>query len=285
MNSCVLMAVLASTEIFATGVSPQAAVPYESWANLIKAGKCSSPQDPTAHFGISCTEDADGAAHFYFPPGIFELGEQLLVPESVTLTGAADPNDWSDPGLSPDWSEQTLFLSTNGATDYAAAYCYADDMVTTRAGFVLSSFVTIERVSFQGIDTIRPADNGALCGGGVFETKGCALNDCSNEVNNGGSDGFGSTNVTIRDVRLNDFYFGEDEALIGAAVEGNYDCDEYGGTNCCFCKPNQVRSSQVCKILHTISLISVTQSAVVTYYCSSMTLTSSVSSVLRNNYG
>ena len=87
---------------------------------------------------------------FYNP-----VGDQLLVPESVTLTGAADPNDWSDPGLSPDMSEQTLFLSTNGATDYTADYCYAGDMVTTRAGFVLSSFVTIERISFQGPDSIE----------------------------------------------------------------------------------------------------------------------------------
>ena len=245
MNSIILLAVLTVTEALASGISQPAAVPYESWANLIKEGKCSSFLDSSKHFGISCVEEADGAAHFLFPPGIFELGEQLLVPESVTITGAADPNDWSDPGLSPDWAEQTLFLSTNGANDYAAAYCYADDMVTTRAGFVLSSFVTIERVSFQGVDTIRPADNGALCGGGAFETKGCALNDCSNGVNNGGSDGIGSTNVTIRDVRLNDFYYGEDEALIGAAVEGNYDCEEYGGSNCCFCLPNEVRSSQV----------------------------------------
>ena len=40
-----------------------------------------------------------------------------------------------------------------------------------------------------GIDTIRPSDNGALCGGGAFETKGCAENDCSvSSVNNGGSE-------------------------------------------------------------------------------------------------
>ena len=245
MISLALVSVLVTTVVFAAGTSPQVAVPYESWAPLIRAGKCSRNHDPIAHIGISCREDADGAAHFLFPPGIFELGGQLLVPESVTLTGAADPNDWSDPAFSPDWAEQTLFLSTNGATDYEAAYCYADDMITTRAGFVLSSFVTVERVAFQGVDTIRPADNGALCGGGAFETKGCALNDCSNGVNNGGSDGLGSTNVTIRDVRLNDFYFGEDEALVGAPVEGNYDCEEYGGPNCCFCKPNGVRTSQV----------------------------------------
>ena len=78
MSSFVLMALVTATEVFATRISPQAAVPYESWANLIKAGKCSSPHhDAAAHFGIACMEDTDtGAAHFYFPPGIFELGEQ-----------------------------------------------------------------------------------------------------------------------------------------------------------------------------------------------------------------
>ena len=35
------------------------------------------------------------------------------------------------------------------------------------------SHVHVANVSYQGIDTIRPDDNGALCGGGAFETKGC----------------------------------------------------------------------------------------------------------------
>ena len=55
-------------------------------------------------------------------------------------------------------------------------------------------------------------------------------------------------------MRLNDFYYGEDEALVGATVEGNYDCAEYGGTNCCFCKPNGVRSSQVGRRMTVSSL-------------------------------
>ena len=182
---------------------------------------------------------------FDFPPGVFEMAEQLLVPEGVHIAGAADPNDWSNPASAPDYATQTLFLATRGATSYDAPYCFADDMVTTRVGYVLSSFVTVERVSYQGLDTIRPADNGALCGGGAFETKGCALNDCSNTVNNGGSDGMASVNVTIRDVRVNDFYYDDDAPLIEASVDGNYNCSEYGGTNCCFCLPNGVRSTQV----------------------------------------
>ena len=106
------------------------------------------------------------------------------------------PNDARDPTRSPAWSEQTTFLATRGVTDYATVYCHAADMVRTRVGFVLSSYVTVANVSYQGVDVIRPDDNGALCGGGAFETKGCAENDCSTAVNNGGSDGLGSVHTT-----------------------------------------------------------------------------------------
>ena len=218
--------------------------PYATWSGVVKAANCSGAADATGGLITCAVEEADGRKHFLFAAGIFEIDEQLLVPERVTLTGAADPNDWSDPELSPDWAAQTLFLATHGATDNDAAYCYADDMVTTRVGFVLSSFVTVEKLAFQGVDTIRPGDNGALCGGAAFETKGCALNDCSNGVNNAGSDGRGSANVTVRDVRLNDYHYAEDAPLIGAPIDGNTDC---GGdwSGCCFCKPNGVRTTQV----------------------------------------
>ena len=98
-----------------------------------------------------------------------------------------------------------------------------------------------------GIDTVRPMDNGALCGGGVFETKGCGDNDCKRRgVNNGGSDGIGSHNVIITNVRLNDYYFSEDKAKVGANIPGNYDCKTGDWkSECCFCKPNGIRSSQV----------------------------------------
>lgn len=111
---------------------------------------------------------------------------------------------------------------------------------------VLSSHTTVVNVSYQGIDTIRPNDNGALCGGGIFETKGCATNDCSSSVNNGGSDGVGSVDVTIENVRLNDYYYAEDKAKVGAQIDGNYQCKTNNFTQeCCFCKPNGIRSSQV----------------------------------------
>jgi len=229
--------------------------PYAAWSEPIKAGAC-SPCGRLKAIGIAAKSGGGGGAitcalergikTYRFPAGIFEIDEQLLVPEHTAIVGASNPNDLSDPTKTPDWREQTLFLATRGATDYRANYCHAKDLVTTRVGFVLSSHVSVHNVSYQGIDTIRPLDNGALCGGGVFETKGCAENDCSTDVNTGGSDGIGSTHVTIEHVRLNDYYFAEDQAKVGAVVDGNYEC----GSNdfdkqCCFCLPNGVRSAQV----------------------------------------
>jgi hypothetical protein len=226
---------------------------YESWGAVIKAGRCGmelkipwrtsvSPAEPQTGT-LSCKLEG-GIKHYRFSAGIFEIGEQLLVPENTSLTGVAGPNDMSKPTKSPDWSGQTLFLATRGATDYNMNYCHAKDMVTTRVGFVLSSHVTVRNISYQGIDTIRPGQNGALCGGGAFETKGCAENDCKKSaVNNGGSDGMGSVGVTIDNVRLNDYYRTEDTPKIGPGkVAGNYNCSAGG---CCFCKPNGVRASQV----------------------------------------
>jgi hypothetical protein len=207
--------------------------------------------------------DTDGIKAFAFPKGIFEIDEQMLIPANTSISGAnGGPNDMINPERSPNWQEQTVFLATRGATDYHMNYCHAkvinehsttilsvhsnQDMVNTRVGFVLSSFVTMRDLSYQGIDTIRPSDNGGLCGGGVFETKGCAENNCmASDVNNGGSDGMGSHHVTIDNVRLNDYYYQEDKAKIGASVPGNYDCKNGEHASCCFCKPNGIRSSQV----------------------------------------
>ena len=178
---------------------------------------------------------------------MFEIDEQLLVPANTTIVGAANPNDMAAPERSPDWAKQTLFLATRGAVDYLMDYCHATDMVTTRVGFVLSSYVQVHNVTFQGIDTIRPGDNGALCGGGAFETKGCAENDCHNsDVNNAGSDGLASAHVVIDSVRLNDFFFPEDHEKVGAHIDGNSECQSPSWpSECCFCKPNGVRSTQV----------------------------------------
>ena len=210
--------------------------PYKKWSQPIKASECHGSAL------VACSLE-DGVKTYRFPAGIFEIDEQLLVPENVSICGAASPNDAHDPLKSPDWSRQTLFLATRGATKYSMNYCHASDMVATRVGFVLSSHVSVRNVSYQGIDTIRPSDNGGLCGGGAFETKGCATNDCSSDVNNAASDGVGSVHVTIENVRLNDYYHLEDAVKVGAHVKGNTDCD--GGSGCCFCEPNGVRASQV----------------------------------------
>jgi len=245
-------------QVPAFGLSPDSSrtFPYSEWSDPIKAGTCSTGSTPLMieiqpkkggnKREIACALE-EGLKTYRFPEGIFEIDEQLLVPEKTSILGAQSPNDMSEPTRTPDWKQQTLFLATKGVTDYNMNYCHAKDMVTTRVGFVLSSYVTVRDVSYQGIDTIRPNDNGALCGGGAFETKGCAENDCkASDVNNGGSDGIGSVNVTIERVRLNDYYYSQDRHLVGAAIPGNYDCNSTNFTaECCFCKPNGVRSSQV----------------------------------------
>ena len=215
------MALLASLSVCGTPTYIRAA-----WSAPLLAGTCSNtstpldinilPKNGTLPGIITCALNS-ATRTYRLPPGIFELDIQLLVPERTSISGAKSPNDASDPARSPKWSEQTLFLATRGATDYLTPYCFADDMVTTRVGFVLSSHVTMRDLSYQGVDTIRPDDNGGLCGGGAFETKGCARNDCGSDVNNGGGDGVGSAHVTIQNVRLNDFYYSADATKVGIA--------------------------------------------------------------------
>lgn len=220
--------------------------PYSAWSGYIKDGTCSTsssplaidvlPKNGKAQGKITCALEKAGKV-YRFPAGIFEIDEQLLVPEHTAIIGANNPNDLSDPLKQPAWEAQTLFLATRGATDSQMNYCFAPDMVTTRVGFVLSSYTSVMDLSYQGIDIVRPMDNGGLCGGGVFETKGCAQNDCGSDVNNGGSDGECSADVSITNVRLNAFYWNEDQHLVGATVPGNQECT--------YCMPNNIRSSQV----------------------------------------
>jgi hypothetical protein len=239
-------------------------VPYGAWSDAIKAGACGAAAGPA----VSCAL-VDGVKVYRFPAGVFEIGEQLLLPERTAIVGAAAPNDMAHPTRPPDWARQTVFLATRGQTEYGSDYCHAKDMVTMRVGFVLSSHVGVFNVSYQGIDTIRPGQNGALCGGGAFETKGCAENDCAvSAVNNAGSDGRGSVGAIIDGVRLNDYYHAADAARIGAGkVPGNYNCSTGG---CCFCKPNGVRATQVyprpCTLpLRGIGVASVNPRAIVTH--------------------
>ena len=98
----------------------------------LKTGAC-------APCGLVPCVRAGGVDTHRFPPGIFEIDEQLLVLERTAIVGARNPNDARDPTRSPAWSEQTTFLATRGVTDYAMVYCHAADMVRTRVGFVLSA--------------------------------------------------------------------------------------------------------------------------------------------------
>ncbi|CAJ1415813.1 unnamed protein product [Effrenium voratum] len=229
---------------------------YSAWKEAVSSGLCSTnvtalsipivSKPPVTHANITCSLQ-DGIKTYLFPAGIFEISEQLLIPEKTSITGASNPNDMAAPTRTPRWEAQTLFLATRGVSDYRMNYCHAQDMVTTRVGFVLSSFVSVRNISYQGLDVIRPSDNGALCGGGAFETKGCAENNCNaSEVNNAGSDGVGSVHVVIENIRLNDYFYAEDAAKVGAPIAGNYQCKtERWLEECCFCKPNGVRGSQV----------------------------------------
>ena len=70
---------------------------------------------------------------FRFPPGVFEIGVQMLVPPHTEIVGAASPNTPGDPTASPDWAQQTVFLATRGQTRYGAQFCAADDMVLLKS--------------------------------------------------------------------------------------------------------------------------------------------------------
>jgi hypothetical protein len=225
---------------------------YATWSTPLKARLCSRDSTPReivlpsreGGVGILPCATVSGRVVYQFPAGVFEIDQQLLVPPDTAITGASNPNDEARPTQSPQWDRVTLFLATRGVSDYRTVYCHAKDMVTTRVGFVLSSRVSVRNVAYQGVDTIRPDDNGALCGGGAFETKGCAENDCrASAINNGGSDGVGSVGVVLENIRLNDYFYAQDRDKIGAAIAGNSDCGTAAG--CCFCQPNGVRTSQV----------------------------------------
>ena len=154
-----LLVAAAAAVVKASAAAPQAAlerprtigtgqrVPYQAWSEPIKAGVCRKVALANAAGVITCTVTAGNIKSYQFPAGVFEISEQLLVPPNVSITGNAGPNDLHRPTKSPDWQTQTLFLATRGSTDYKKNYCHAQDMVTTRVGFVLSSFVTVRNVS------------------------------------------------------------------------------------------------------------------------------------------
>jgi hypothetical protein len=152
------------------------------------------------------------------------------VPASTTIEGNANPNNPIDKTIEPDSAIQTYFVATAGVTDYNAPYCGTNNNLQPgeaqklRIGFLLNSYTTVKNINFQGKDTVRPADNGNLCGGGAFETPGCVSpgfgdgpgtdgrakrNGCYDHTGKGNDlitgDGKGVENVTIDSVRLNNF--------------------------------------------------------------------------------
>eukprot|EP00928_Gymnodinium_smaydae_P015006 TRINITY_DN15502_c0_g1_i1.p1 TRINITY_DN15502_c0_g1~~TRINITY_DN15502_c0_g1_i1.p1 ORF type:complete len:479 (+),score=17.21 TRINITY_DN15502_c0_g1_i1:35-1471(+) len=205
-----------------------------TWQALISGSTCSEfplrTKDHVVIGKITCQME-DGVRHFRFPVGKFDIDAQVVIPAKTILEGNANPNDLEDRTRKPDPSTQTYFIATHGISDPHAPYCgtnwnlKAGDAQKLRIGFLLNSNTVVKNINFQGRDTIRPDDNGNLCGGGVFETPGCVspgfgdgvgtgwthkLQGCfdhtgkSNNLVTG--DGKGVENVTIADVRLNELF-------------------------------------------------------------------------------
>ena len=80
---------------------------YDEWSSHIKKGKCSEdetpikipikPTDPLEPDDYLLCSTVNWYKTYQFPPGIFEIDEQLLVPEWTAIVGAKSPTDWSDP--------------------------------------------------------------------------------------------------------------------------------------------------------------------------------------------
>ena len=136
--------------------------------------------------------------HFKFPAGVFEVHRQVSVPENTIIEGVANPNG-QDKTQKPDYQGQTVFVATSGVSDGNACYCQNlersweplsprnpyhcqhltnKEVRSLRPGFLMYSNTVVKNIAYQGKDTLRPSDNGALCGGGVFETPGCVHNQC-----------------------------------------------------------------------------------------------------------
>jgi len=165
-----------------------------------------------------------------------------VVPANTEIVGNANPVDPDDKEAEPDIAEQTYFIATKGITeDHAAAYCGTGgnmgpgDAEALRIGFLLNSNTTVKYISYQGKDSVRPDDNGNLCGGGVFETPGCVSPGYGDGV--GGDwvgktqgcydhtgepndlilgDGKGVENVVVDSVRLNGLLLPKDGDFVHA---------------------------------------------------------------------
>ncbi|CAE8639504.1 unnamed protein product [Polarella glacialis] len=190
----------------------------DDWVRLIEGSEC-----PPSTGEITCAEHGPWR-HIKFPAGAFTVSRQVSVPENTVIEGVDNPND-EDKTKKPDYSRQTVFVASDGLSDGQACYCqnlkrtweplspsnpyHCQDLTneqvkSLRKGFLMFSNTVVKNIAFQGKDTLRPSDNGALCGGGVFETPGCVHNQCKFPHLMTG-DGKPVTNVAIENVRLNDY--------------------------------------------------------------------------------
>ena len=159
------LAVLVASQVApsrATASQPTYAFP--TWSKFVNQSFCSNNSVPiqikimskAGHVGIvKCAMKAHplmaniSVREYQFPAGIFEIDSQFLIPERTSIVGDSSPNDVTNATRSPNWNTQTLFLATRGVSDYLKAYCHASNMVTTRVGFVLSSYVSVTNLSYQ----------------------------------------------------------------------------------------------------------------------------------------
>eukprot|EP00930_Biecheleria_cincta_P082919 TRINITY_DN72553_c0_g1_i1.p1 TRINITY_DN72553_c0_g1~~TRINITY_DN72553_c0_g1_i1.p1 ORF type:complete len:569 (-),score=58.18 TRINITY_DN72553_c0_g1_i1:142-1620(-) len=192
-------------------------IAMSNWMELIEGAECPSSGDITClRIGIW--------RHFKFPAGEFVVSRQVSIPENTIIEGIANPNS-EDRAKKPDSGNLTLFVASEGLSDHNACYCQnlkrsweplspsnpyhcldltVEHVRSLRKGFLMYSNTVVRNIAFQGKDTLRPTDNGDLCGGGVFETPGCVHNRCDFPHLMTG-DGKPVTNVSIENVRLNDF--------------------------------------------------------------------------------
>jgi hypothetical protein len=165
------------------------------------------------------------------------MDEQLEIASDTTVHGVANPNMGGGPKgqrqAAADITNQTVFLASHGVTTTNTKFCLTSDDETKnlRVGFLLNSNTEMYNLAYQGIDTVRPDDNGSLCGGGAFETPGYFPGPqnnfwgCTGKENKCGREGV--QNVKIHDVRINGYYLNEDYTNAGCH---NMDptADEYG---------------------------------------------------------
>lgn len=197
---------------------------------------------------ISCerhTQDDSIIRVIRLAPGVFDLYEQVWIPECTIIVGNSNPNV-----LNPSHSVQTYLKATNtlkhpAYTNVFEPYCEHSAGATSatakkwRKGFLLNSQTAVLDINLQGADTVRPG-SGNLCGGGAFELPGCmgcygggsfdaptcwdTPNAATMDKNatwqrkvdpsvsvTGLDDGRGVRNAVVASVRVNDYFHGQTE--------------------------------------------------------------------------